>query len=47
LLTFDVIVTGGVVHDGTAAPGLPADVGIAGGRIRAIGRFEPSPAATP
>ena len=45
-MTFDVIVTGGVVHDGTAAPGLPADVGIAGGRIGAIGRLDPAHAAT-
>ena len=46
VLVFDVIVTGGVVHDGTAAPGFPADIGIAGGRVRAIGRIDPSQAAT-
>jgi N-acyl-D-aspartate/D-glutamate deacylase len=36
----DVIIRGGLVVDGTAAPPRQADVGIAGGRIVAIGRID-------
>ena len=34
---FDVLITGGIVVDGTGSPGYPADVGIVGRRIEAIG----------
>ena len=33
---FDVVITGGTVYDGTGAPGVRADVGIAGDRIAAL-----------
>ena len=33
---FDVVIEGGLVFDGTAAPGLRANVGIAGGKVAAI-----------
>ena len=41
----DVIVAGGQVVDGSGAPGYRADVGIAGGRIAAIGDLSATPAA--
>jgi N-acyl-D-aspartate/D-glutamate deacylase len=44
-VTFDLIVRGGVVVDGSGSPGTPADVGIAGGRIRAIGDLRDAEAA--
>jgi N-acyl-D-aspartate/D-glutamate deacylase len=34
---FDVVIEGGVVYDGTGAPGVRADVAIAGGRVAAVG----------
>ncbi len=34
---FDVLITGGTVVDGTEAPGYPADLGITGDRVAAIG----------
>ena len=34
---FDVLISGGVVADGTGAPGFAADVGVTGETIRAIG----------
>jgi N-acyl-D-amino-acid deacylase len=36
---FDVVLRGGTVLDGTGAPPFPADVGLVGGRIAAIGRI--------
>ena len=41
---FDVVITGGVVVDGSGTPGFPADVGIAGERIEAIGDLSAAPA---
>ncbi len=37
--TFDILITGGHVVDGTGAPWFAADVGISGDRIAAIGRL--------
>ena len=36
---FDLVITGGLVLDGTGAPAVPADLGVAGGRIVEIGRL--------
>jgi len=36
-VTFDIIIRGGTVYDGTGAPGRRADVGIQGDRIVAVG----------
>ena len=33
----DIILEGGTVYDGTGRPGYVADIGVAGGRIQAIG----------
>ena len=35
--TFDWLLTGGTVHDGTGGPGIRADVGLRGERIAAVG----------
>jgi len=43
---FDVIVRGGDVYDGTGAPGRPADVGLRGDRIAAVGDLSKAQAAT-
>ena len=43
---FDVIVKGGMVYDGTGAPGRRADVAIRGDRIAAIGDLGAAPAAS-
>ncbi|HIC87934.1 MAG TPA: D-aminoacylase [Anaerolineae bacterium] len=37
MATFDVIIEGATLVDGTGAPARPADVGVAGSRVRAIG----------
>ena len=44
--TYDVLVQGGTVYDGTDAPGVAADVGIVGGRIVAIGALAGAGART-
>jgi N-acyl-D-amino-acid deacylase len=38
--SFDVVIRGGTVLDGTGAPAFPADVGIKGDTIAAVGRLE-------
>jgi N-acyl-D-amino-acid deacylase len=43
---YDVIIRGGAVFDGTGAEGVRADVGIAGGRIAAIGDLSGADAVT-
>ena len=37
--SFDVIIRGGTIYDGTGRPGVKGDVGIKGDRIAAIGNF--------
>src|SRR5215468_12215716 len=37
MATFDVVLRGGIVFDGSGAPGVPADVALAGERIAAVG----------
>ena len=44
-MAFDVLVCGGLLVDGTGAPGRPADVGVEGDRITAIGDLSAVPAA--
>ena len=44
--SFDVLITGGRVVDGTGAPWMHADVGIVGDRIAAVGNLTDRPAAT-
>jgi N-acyl-D-amino-acid deacylase len=44
--SFDVIIRGGTVYDGTGAPGRGADVGIRGDRIAAVGDLGASQATT-
>jgi len=41
---YDLLVAGGTVYDGSGAPPVRADVGIAGGSIKAIGKIRPSAA---
>lgn len=36
-MTFDLIVRGGTIHDGSGLPGYRADVGVADGMIAGIG----------
>lgn len=44
--TFDVVVRGGLVLDGSGAPGVRADVAVAGGRVVKIGTLPDSVRAT-
>ena len=44
--TFDVLITGGRIVDGTGAPWYRADIGIVGDRITAIGKLGDQSAAT-
>ncbi|GAB4463475.1 MAG: amidohydrolase family protein [Armatimonadaceae bacterium] len=41
----DVLIRGGMVFDGTGTPGVPADVGIQGDRVVAVGDLRDRPAA--
>ena len=41
---FSVVLTGGMLHDGTGSPGFRVDVGIAGDRIKAVGHLRSVPA---
>lgn len=43
---YDVIIRGGVVYDGSGAPGVAADVAIEGDRIAAVGDFDDATAET-
>ena len=43
--TFDVIVSGGTIYDGSGAPGYRADIGIREGRIERVGRIKNTLAA--
>ena len=38
--TYDVLIRGGRIVDGTGAPWYAADLAVAGGRIAAIGRLD-------
>ena len=44
--SYDVIVRGGTVYDGTGSPGRPADVGIKGDRIERVGDLSAATAST-
>src|SRR5688572_5627010 len=43
--TFDVVIQGGTVYDGTGAAGRPADVGLRGDRVAAVGDLAGASAA--
>ncbi|MFG2073857.1 N-acyl-D-amino-acid deacylase family protein [Nonomuraea maritima] len=45
-MSFDVVISGGRVLDGTGAPPYRADVGIAGDRVEAVGRLDGAAART-
>ncbi len=44
-MPFDLLIRGGTLIDGTGAPGRPADVGITGDRITAVGDLSMVPDA--
>src|SRR5215831_3911798 len=39
-MTYDVVIRGGIVYDGTGAPGASGDVGLRGDRIAAVGMID-------
>lgn len=41
---FDLVLSGGLLHDGSGGPGRPADVAVRGGRIAAVGDLGAAPA---
>jgi N-acyl-D-amino-acid deacylase len=43
---YDVVIVGGTVYDGSGAPGVRADVGIAGDEIKAVGDLRDADAGT-
>src|ERR1700722_8701619 len=43
---FDVVIRGGMVLDGTAAPAFRADVGLSGGLVTAVGSLDGAHGAT-
>jgi N-acyl-D-amino-acid deacylase len=43
---YDVVIAGGTVYDGSGAPGVRADVGIAGDEIKAVGDLRDADAGT-
>ncbi|MGW4801174.1 amidohydrolase family protein, partial [Nonomuraea sp. NPDC004297] len=45
-MTFDVVISGGRVLDGTGAPPYRADLAISGDRVAAVGRLDGVPAGT-
>ena len=45
-MTYDLVIRGGTVVDGTRLPRLRADVGITDGKVAKIGRIGPGEAAT-
>src|SRR6476660_7081665 len=46
MASYDLIIRGGTVVDGTGAPSRTADVAIAGGRIVEVGEVDSAPGAT-
>ena len=45
--SFDLVIRGGTILDGTGGPPWSADLGIVGDTIRAIGTISPEQGATP
>src|SRR5262245_46817697 len=44
--SFDVIINGGTIYDGSGKPGIRADVGISGDRVAAVGNLKNASAGT-